>query len=503
MAEEIIIIGAGIAGLSAGCYARMNGYDTHIFEMHDKPGGVCTSWKREGYTFDGCIHWLVGSRDGSSFNQIWRELGALPGPRIVDHEEYVRIEGSGGKTLVVYTDVDRLERHMKELAPSDAQAIEEFTGAMRRLKRMRTPIDPPKGFSEMVRELRNVPDLIAALFVLRKLSKSTMGEYVQRFKDPFLREAMGLVLDITDMPATALPMTLAWMSERDAGYPVGGSLEFAKSIERRYLDLGGEISYKAPVRRILVENNSAVGVLLEDGSSHRAGYVISAADGHATIFDMLEGEYTSQEVLRAYSEWPLWDPLVQVSIGVARDMSDQPHTVSFPLDKPIDAGGRSEGRLGFHHFCFDPTLAPQGKSCVVVFLASDYEHWNHLHEDPELYKAEKERVAGEVIDALDRRLEGFRDRIEVVDVATPVTTVRYTGNWRGSFEGWRMTMDNSRYIIRNMKQTLPGLDNFYMTGQWLMPGGGLPPAAQMARNVVKQICRKKGRRFRATQTGAA
>ena len=56
MEKSIIIIGAGIAGLSAGCYGQMNGYRTQIFEMGTKPGGLCTSWKRKGYTIDGCIH---------------------------------------------------------------------------------------------------------------------------------------------------------------------------------------------------------------------------------------------------------------------------------------------------------------------------------------------------------------------------------------------------------------------------------------------------------------
>jgi phytoene dehydrogenase-like protein len=90
MSKSIIVIGAGIAGLSAGCYGQMNGYKTQIFELHDKPGGLCTSWKRKGYTFDGCIHWLVGSKAGSSFNRIWQELGAVQGRQMVDHEEFVR-----------------------------------------------------------------------------------------------------------------------------------------------------------------------------------------------------------------------------------------------------------------------------------------------------------------------------------------------------------------------------------------------------------------------------
>ena len=91
-AKKILIIGAGISGLSAGCYARMNGYDAEIYEMHNIPGGLCTSWKRGGYTFDGCVHWLMGSGKGSPFNRFWNELGVLEGTRFIDHEEFFRFE---------------------------------------------------------------------------------------------------------------------------------------------------------------------------------------------------------------------------------------------------------------------------------------------------------------------------------------------------------------------------------------------------------------------------
>ena len=80
--KKIVIIGGGIAGLSVGCYAQMNGYDAHIFEMHNLPGGLCTAWKRKGYTFDNSIHWLTGTSPKSAFHRIWQELGAIQGKEI-------------------------------------------------------------------------------------------------------------------------------------------------------------------------------------------------------------------------------------------------------------------------------------------------------------------------------------------------------------------------------------------------------------------------------------
>ncbi len=288
--KSIAIVGAGIAGLSAGCYAQMNGYHTQIFEMHDSPGGLCTSWKRKGYTIDGCLHWLVGSSPGSNFHRIWEELGAVQGRRMIDHEEFLRIEGQGGKAFIVYCDIDRLERHMKELAPQDSQVIEKLTGAIRTCAKYDLPVHKAP-------ELYGVIDgtwfLIRMFPFLRLMSgwkKITIQDYARRFSDPFLRDAFPRIFDLPDFPMAGLIMTLAWMHLKSAGYPEGGSLEFSRSIERRYLGLGGRIQYHWPVAEIPVEHDKAVGVRSADGTEHRSDITISAADGHATIFDMLGGK---------------------------------------------------------------------------------------------------------------------------------------------------------------------------------------------------------------------
>ncbi len=75
--KTISIIGGGIAGLCAGCYAQMNGYQTRIHEMHTAPGGLLTSWERKGYTIDYCIHWLCGSKPGASLFRLWEEIGLI------------------------------------------------------------------------------------------------------------------------------------------------------------------------------------------------------------------------------------------------------------------------------------------------------------------------------------------------------------------------------------------------------------------------------------------
>ena len=98
-----------------------------------------------------------------------------------------------------------------------------------------------------------------------------------------------------------------------------------------------------------------------------------------------------------------------------------------------------------------------------------------------------------MVGVLDRRFPGLAGLVEMVDVATPMTFERYTGNWKASFEGWLPTPAN---LTTEMRKTLPGLEGFYMAGQWVAPGGGLPSGLMTGRQVVQLICHKDKRRFR-------
>jgi phytoene dehydrogenase-like protein len=294
-------------------------------------------------------------------------------------------------------------------------------------------------------------------------------------------------------------MSISSMHRKSTGYPVGGSLELSRAVEQRYLNLGGEVSYKSRVRKVLVEDGRAVGVRLEDGSEHRADYVISAADGHTTIFDMLEGKYVDDKIRGYYDELPRFPALVHVALGVARTFDELPHSafgIGFPLDKPVTIAGNEMGRLNVGGiYNFDPTLAPAGKTVVKVWFPTVYGYWEKLRRDPARYQAEKEKIADTIVELLDKRFPGLASQVEMRDVATPMTYERYTGSWRGSFEGW---LPSAKTFGMRMSKTLPGLGGFYMTGQWVEPGGTIAFVAVSGRNVIQLICKQDKKRFVAT-----
>lgn len=498
--ESIVIIGAGFAGLSAGIYAQMNGYQTTILEMHNLPGGLCTAWKRKGYTIDGCVHWLVGSSPKSGMHRYWQEVGIARGREFVDMDEYGRFEGADGRCFVLYTDVDRLEQHMLDLSPRDAEVTAEFIQGIRFCLDFDQPseFDPP--LTRLRKGLKFLMTMATKSRQFQGWLKTTASEFAARFQDPLIREAM------VDMwfPEFSLFMlfTFAYLHQRNAGYPIGGSLPMSQALAQRYADLGGVIHYKSRVERILVEDDRAVGVRLADGTEHRAGRVISAADGHATLFEMLEEKYVDQETREPYEKWPLFPSLLFVGIGVNRSFADEPQTVSgisYPLRRPVEIGSEVKDRLAVHIFNQDPTLAPPGKTSLTVMLDNSYTYWKELAKDRAAYGEKKDQVARTVVALLEQRFPGISEQVDVVDVATPLTFERYTGNWQGTFEGWMLTPQNAHTVMRPMRQTLDGLGRFYMCGQWVQPGGGLPTGVMSARRLVQALCKEDRKRFDTTQ----
>jgi phytoene dehydrogenase-like protein len=238
-------------------------------------------------------------------------------------------------------------------------------------------------------------------------------------------------------------------------------------------------------------------VRLGDGPELRADMVVSNANGHATIFGLLGGRYTSPAI-RAYYGAPedRIEMGIHVSLGLARAMPAEPHAIVLPLAEPVVIAGEVRHRLYVEPFAFDPSLAPPGKSALKVMLGTSFAYWRNLAHTPERYRAEKQRIADSVIRLLEPRFPGLRQQIEAVDVATPMTTLRFTGNGQG-YRAPVTRMVRALFTGGRLSQTLPGLDGFYMVGQWAgIPG--VPTVAAMGRDVVRAICRRDQRAFTAT-----
>ncbi len=487
MSKSIIIIGAGFGGLASGIYGQLNGYQTRIFEMQAQPGGQCVAWNRNGYTFDGCIHHFFGSNSWSRFYQLWSELGVMP-HETVDTVESVRVFNTDGRSFHDYYNVNQLEQHLLELAPADVKGIKEYVGLIKLLSK-----DDLLGELSMGTTSRLIGLTPTIARVLRYLTMP-MQQYAERFTDPFMRRIYPLL--IYSWPRTAVIEHLirhAYGSNNAIQWPVGGSREISRCCAQRYIKLGGEIHYRKKVKKILVENDRAVGIVLDDGSEYRADIVISNADGRKTILDMLDGKYVNKHIKSLCTEPQDNDAnyAVEVFLGVARELGRDTSAYIVLLDKPAVIAGHTCKSLFMQNYGFDRTMTPRGKGLIKVDLISKYSYWKQLNRDKNKYYDEKKKVVEQVIAELEPFFHGIRGRIEMTDVATPVTWERYMGGTHGF-----SNLPNRKPGLSGKQEfTLPGLTDFYFTGVWASAEWSLFGSALSGRKLIQLLCTRDGRHF--------
>jgi phytoene dehydrogenase-like protein len=530
--QTMIIIGAGIGGLATGCYAQMNGYQSHIFELHEIPGGCCTGWKRGDFTFDVCVSWLLGSGPGNELHQIWLELGALQGKEMRNFDVFNAVETTAGHTVRFYSNPDRLEAHLAEISPDDIKQIREFCNGLRRFQKCLAayPFLKPVGLMGTFEKLRMYLGFLPYFRLISKSITTLMTDYSARFKSPVLREAFNFILyeKMPKFPVLPFYFQLACHAGKSAGVPEGGSLGLAHSVEARYKRLGGQVTYNAQVEEILVENDRAVGIRLSNGQEHFADVIVSASDGYQTIMKFLKGKYVNDTYSRLYTHTinqpgMIFPGYFTLFLGLkGRPLPEAEHCTTHLL---TDAEAKElpgilhpsiNVQLRSRHY---PELSPPGTSVIFATYFCDIAPWRALNDGEERvsrlrrgneihtlpvrrggrYAREKKRVAELMTSYLDKKYPGLASAVVIRDISTPLTQVRYTGNYNGTVLQWQPFVEGGETLEKEINKhgpVLPGLQNFYMSGVWVT-SGGLIRAAVAGRHVVQFICKEDGKTFTA------
>jgi phytoene dehydrogenase-like protein len=476
MNRKVIIIGAGLTGLSAGIHLQQAGIDSEIFELASWAGGMCTSWVRQGYRFDGCIHWMVGTHPDSGFYKLYREVDALASDTPIYSSDSIEME-INGKMHVLPLHYPEFCDYLRKIAPEDKAGIDQLDRDLKRVTHSKLPSGGPANLKELVKLMR---DSSGWLMVMGKTVSKTVEEYIRPIKNPTLR-ALLFNLMPADFSATALLMMLGARMTGDGGYPLGGSLELTRRVESKYRALGGEIHFNSRVEKIVVENGKATGIVVK-GEFFPADAVIAAGDAHDTLVHLLGKQYPHPQLDQMLSSAPLFQPLGVISFGLKRRF-DIPYARTYEVPEGIEvAPGVVQHRLFVHSFDFDPSAAPEGGSSVMTMTEMPLKYWQDLREsDMVEYKRQKQALADRYAHAIDARIPGFADAIQVTDVATPATYVRLANLYQGSYEGFLPTPTALRKSIKN---TLPGLANVVLCGQWTVAGGGLCTAVDSGKKAA-------------------
>lgn len=484
--KKVIVIGAGIAGMSAGIYALQSGFEVILLEQHKIPGGNCTSWKRGGYLFEGGMHWLTGSDNKQPLHRLWKEVGALTEDTKVHLRDPFITYQYDNKDISLYRDLNKLKDHLCALSPEDSEQISRLCKDIKAYSAISMPIMDVPGLKTKDKEkgssmIGMLPKMLPVLFRMNRFGKQSVGEYVKQFKHPAIRLLLSHVVG-EEYDVNSLLFTLACLASGDGGYTEGGSLKLATNMAKYFKDLGGNISYGTRVEKILVEGNRATG-LIADGVKLEADAVIVASDTLSAIdrfFDKPIHE-TWTENMRKNTK-PA--NCTFICLGVEADLTHLPEAMLFTLNNPIEIAGNQINTLGIHNYSSYKDYSPKGCTSLTLILDGYYDYWKNAEEDGS-YVSKKQELAEQIIAHLEEMIPITKSKFAVWDVATPLTYERYCGTYQGSW----MTIQTPGSPRVTYPCKPAGIEQLYLAGQRLQPPGGLPVALITGRQAVQHLCK--------------
>jgi phytoene dehydrogenase-like protein len=398
-----------------------------------------------------------------------------------------------GARVDVTRDLDALAQALVDLAPEDRAEIQRIIAGARAITRLQPPIERPPELTSLREGLGAVWAMRGELSTLVHFRKPIDTYVVEHLSSPALRHFFCSLFP-GQAPMLFLLLTFGYLSKGWLSRPDGGTARFRDALVENYRALGGHARLHATVDEIVVEGSRARGVLLSDGTRLHADYVISTASAPETVLRLLGGRYGADDLHHRLDNWKLFDPITLVSFGVATDLSGVPPTLVLDGIEPLRVDEGTTARVLVRIFNDDPLLAPPGHTVVQAILTTNYDFWATRGTD---YHAEKAALAERVQRCLEQQLPALRGAVRVVDVATPLTFWGMARSWRGAYEGW---MPSASALFSHVDKRLPGLSHFYMAGQWVEPGGGVPLALMSGRHVVQLLCDDTQRGFKTRVT---
>lgn len=491
--KKIIIIGAGISGLSSGIFGREHGFETEIYEMNSIPGGECTGWSRKGYHFDNCIHWLMGTNKQTDLYKVWEETGALKDIEVKNYDYLFSVKDKA-QTLYFYKDIDKFKEQLLKISPEDNKEIGKLTHIVKEMQSCTMPTKKPMDMMNILDYIQLAKSYRGASKYIMELSKISIEEYASRFNNSTIRKAIK-----ESMPnrysAVTLFYTLSAFTSGNTGWPEGGSMAMALRMEDKYKSLGGKIVYNTRVTKIIIEDEAAKGVEFEDGEIKYSDYVISAIDAKMLLSKLLENKYKDKVFDIQFNnpqDYPIHSS-VNVGLGVKCDLSKRDCYASFNVE-PFKCGNQMTGRLGIRHYCCEEHFSPKGCSTIkITIMTDDYEYWRKLKDNnSKKYYIEKDNIAKEIMKRIEKIYPETKGNFEVYDVSTPVTHERYCGAYKGAWMAFD-TIPGVKSMTHKGK--INGISKLHIAGQWVMAPGGLPVACLSGKWAIQRICKAEKIKF--------
>lgn len=495
---DAIVIGSGLGGLSCAAYLCAAGKRTLVLESHHVAGGNSQDFRRKihgrEYEFDVGLHYIGECGHDGLITTILRGLG------LAERVVFRPLDPDGYSTLIfpdftfrIPAGWERYRERLIETFPNEAQPLGRVVDILKQvghdgrrilageLSFAQFPVEAP---IFMQWGLRPVTDLFDEYKISDRARAVIVGESGAYAVSP-ARTPMALQAGFTDH----------YM--KGAYYPEGGGQVIAGRLVEAIRAYGGEVRTRARVRKIVIENGRAAGVILDkDGRRIDAPVVVSNADLKRTVTDLVGEQYFSPAIVEQVRAYRMALPLFVVYLGLDTNLGARalPNTNWFlygsydieGMYAQLDAGKIPEDDFMYATIASikDPTnrhLAPEGYTNlqVMTLVPRDYALWhvekgpveagNAYHVDPE-YRRRKHELAERLINGAERMIPGIREHIDWKEASTPITQERFTRSTGGTSYGIEFACDQVGPMRMGPESEIPGL---YLCGASTPSGHGI------------------------------
>jgi len=462
---DAIIIGAGISGLVCGCYLAKAGLKTLIVEKNAKPGGYCTSFTRNGFTFDACAHSLGSLREGGIIAKILKELSI---------ENRIKFTRYSPQDIIITPDYKIY--FWKELDNTVQELQNKFPKESKNIKDFMTFLDNSTGISAA--ELRN------------KTLESLLDEY---FNDKKLKAILSILIlgNMGLSPSHVSAFAAAKFYKEfiiDGGYyPEGGMQAFSDILAKRFKELGGSLSLSSLVTKMVKTDNTIKGVVIWETDFISAKYIISNCDATQTFSNLIGEENCDKEIIKKIHSLHYSLSMFILYLGVDKSLKNLPKAGSniwflpnYNIEAMYDLAKKGDiDNLDW----FLLRLLPDKKSIIMLV--------NSPYKDSKYWKNNKDRLIGIFIKKIEAIIPDLSKHIILKDAATPSTLYKWTLNYKGASYGWESMP--SQFAISGLSQVTP-IKNLYLTGHWTTLAQGIPGVVYLGHDTAKIISGKERNR---------
>jgi prolycopene isomerase len=432
---DVIVVGAGLGGMAAASLLAKRGLSVLMIDQQNKPGGACTSFKREDHVFDVGAAMLYGFGE-KGFRPFRFLLNELEEPiDILAHTTLARMTFEG-HPIIFWPDIERFLQELFALFPEEKDGIRAFYSDLYKMYEnivvKNEIISPPSELSprQALRQLMSDP--FAILKMQRLLSTSTLDLLKKYFHSPAIfnfYDKLCSAYSYTTAAETPGVLAATMFLDNHIGgvyFPAGGAQMLPNTIEKAFERYGGQTLYRRLVEEILIRDGRAYGVRLQGGIEIRAERVIA----NTTVWNIYGRLVRPEHIPPERLDWvrSLVPTFPSMTLYMVVDRQGIPEG-TFPWEIYIENRQEidSSDLTLYINSLVDQTLCPADE-LVVMAIAPNLGPWPHP-QDPgyrsEEYEALKQDEAGRMLDQIELHIPGFRKHIRSLIIGTPATIERF------------------------------------------------------------------------------